>query len=188
MKSLVLALALLGLATGAQAGDPSVTGLTPGYSFSEYTGTAPVGNGSVDVNSALFYIDEQTVGGLKSWYIFFDPKRGQEVEATIHFDAPIQSVLTTRSALDSTNAVYGIDVDGDGAADDYGSSVFIGLEPDNQALWSVGGNSLYIKWSALDPGDHIRVLTAVPEPSTYALLIAGLFMIGVTTLRRGRTS
>jgi hypothetical protein len=44
---------------------------------------------------------------------------------------------------------------------------------------------LTFSFTANDPGDHIRVLTVVPEPATYALLATGLVaMAGLVRVRR----
>ncbi len=45
---------------------------------------------------------------------------------------------------------------------------------------------LTLDWNASNPGDHIRVLTAVPEPGTYALMAAGLLAVAGIARRRSR--
>jgi hypothetical protein len=187
--SLSVLASTLALCTGlAHAADPVPSGLPAGVSFQEYSGAAAVGNGHVDTRNVLWYIDEQTVGGLKSWYILFDPAGGQSTSATITFDRPIVDVLDTKAGLDGTNGTYGIDVDGDGVLDDYDTSFFIA--PELQALdtvsWLAGGNTVTIHWNAVDPGDHIRVLVQVPEPSTYALFGIGGLVLALATRRRRR--
>jgi len=186
---LKLALAACVLAAGgAHAADPVASGLPGGYSFSEYSGAAAVGAGLVDTSNQVFFIDEKTVAGIKSWYIFFDPAHVQSLTATITFDTPIVSVLDTKPALDGSNATYGIDVDGDGVFDDYATSLLIAPEPRDSTTWSVGGNTVTLDWLTADPGDHIRVLTqapAVPEPETWALLAAGLAALSWRGRRHG---
>jgi len=166
------------LAAGvARAGDPVASGLPAGYSFSEYSGPAAVGEGLVDTSNVAFFIDERSVAGIKSWYVFFDPERTQSLTATFTFDTAIVDVLDTKASLDASNATYGIDVDGDGVFDDYGTSLLIAPERGDATTWSVGGNTVSVDWLTADPGDHIRVLTlasAVPEPETWALLVAGV--------------
>lgn len=172
------------VATTAQAADPTLVNITPGFSFAEYSGAAAVGNNNVNLNSKLFFIDEKVASGWKAWYVFFDPKNSQKIDATIHFDQPIHAVLGTRATLDASNASYGIDVDGDGLFNDYQTSRLIGVESGDKAIWSLGGHDLRISWTASNPGDHLRVLTAVPEPSTYALFAVGLLGLGVASYRR----
>jgi hypothetical protein len=177
---LKLALIAFLLAAGtAQAGDPVATGLPAGFTFSEYSGTTAVGDGMVNVSNVLFFIDEKTVAGIKSWYIFFEPLTVENVTATITFDTPIVNVLDTKPGLDGSNATYGIDVDGDGIFDDYTTSLLIAPEGRDSTTWTVGGVTL--DWISLNPGDHFRVLTlatAVPEPETWALFAAGFALLG----------
>jgi len=48
------------------------------------------------------------------------------------------------------------------------------------------GNTLRIeRWTASDPGDNIRVITAgIPEPASWAMPIAGFGMVGFAARRR----
>lgn len=187
MKQTIRALTLsCGLAIGAaHASPPTAVDIPPGFSFAEYSGSAAVGQGDVNIASTLFYINEKVAEGWKSWYIFFDPGLGQDLVATLHFDQPIHAVLTTRSELDATNAAYGAD------SITYGTSRFIGLEycsvPHafcDTVSWVAGGQDLKLDWGALHPGDHIRVLVAVPEPANHLLFAAGLVGLALSLRRR----
>lgn len=188
MKSATLALACCLALGSAQGAAPLALGLDPGYSFSEYAGSAPVGLGDVDTPYTLFYIDEQAAAGYESWYVFFDPgPLTQELRVTIQFDRPIAAVLTTRAELDASNAAYGA------AGITYGSSRFMGLETCpvgrvycDAADWIAGGHELMLNWSAVHPGDHIRVLLTVPEPPNPMLFAAGLAGLALMLRRRRR--
>jgi PEP-CTERM motif len=173
--------AALFIAGTAQAADPVVGGLTPAtLSFAEYTGSTTTGEGLINSNT-LYYIDEMTGALGKSWFIFFEPTNTTDMTATITFDGPITGVYTTKANLDATNVPYGA------PGIDYGSSIFIGLEP--MDAFSFVGNVLTIDWHSGDPGDHIRVFTAVPavpEPETYVLFMAGLLAVGFIGRRRSR--
>jgi hypothetical protein len=186
MKTATAAVTLLAaLALGsARAAAPVVLDIDPGVSFAEYTGSAPVGQGNIDDSTTLFYVDEQTVDGVKSWFIFFDPAGLGRVDATLHFDLPIQAVLTTKSQLQASHAPYGVDIDGNGLFDDYAMHRFIGLERRNWIGWSAGGHELELSWTAADPGDHVRVLLAVPEPPSPMLFAAGLAGLALMLHRR----
>jgi hypothetical protein len=146
-----------------------------------------VGQGDVNIASTLFYIDEKVADGWKSWYVFFDPGVVQDVVATLHFDQPIHAVLSTRGELGASNAAYGAD------SIAYGTSRFIGLESCpvqhgfcDAVSWVAGGQDLKLDWSAIDPGDHVRVLVAVPEPANHLLFAAGLVGLALTLRRRRR--
>lgn len=186
MKKTVVS-SLAALASGiALAAPPTVVDISPGFSFAEYSGSEPVGKGLVDTPSTVFYIDEQVAGGYKSWYLFFDPgTRTQDVLATIHFDQPIAAVLTTKADLDASNAAYG------SSSVTYGTHRFIGLEACSTqhvfcdaVSWAPGGQELNLALSALEPGDHMRVLVAVPEPANTLLFAAGLAGLALVLRRR----
>ena len=181
MASLIaLAFATAGTAH-AGAGDPMASFGSPGWSFTEYTtstaGGAPVGNGLVDVNKTLYFVDEKAVNGVKSWYVFFDPLCRSVVDADITFSSVITGIVTDSKGLLLSDPVYGI---GDLT---YLNNRYTGLERGDFAR-QTGGSTLSIHWQASDPGDHVRIYTAVPEPQTYALLLSGLAMLALATRRR----
>lgn len=181
--SLALSAALV--ACGANAA-PAVDSMTTGFGMAEYTGSAAVGAGLVGVNSTLFYVDEQTQGGVKSWFIFFDPAGTQSIEATLDFGQPILGVVTTRAGLTATQASFSIDIDGDGLFNDYNlAPAAVGLEASDTVSYVVGGSTLTLDWRASNPGDHVRVLlSTVPEPGSFGLAALGL--AGLAGLRRPR--
>jgi hypothetical protein len=170
LRPAVLALAALVAAPAALAAAPVATALTPGFSFAEYTGAASVGAGDVDITGTLFYVDEQLIDGLKSWFIFYDPRGPSELTATLTFDAPIVDVITSFAGL-AGSSQFESDAVG------YRYARFTGLEGRDSIGFSQGGTSLRLSFHAVEPGDHIRVLTAIPEPGTYALMAGGLAML-----------
>ena len=185
----------LAFAASALAVDPVVSNFSingvgaSSSSFLEYTGSAAVGVGKVNQN-LLYFIDEK-IGvdpisheTVKSWYIFFDPKCVGVVEADITFSTVIKGVRTTAASLKETNSIFGIDVDGDRLLNDYRSRPLTGTERKDETGWSYLGDTLHISWKASNPGDHIRVTTLVPEPQTYAMMLAGLGLLGTVAFRR----
>ena len=74
------------------------------------------------------------------------------------------------------DVLYGV------SAVSYGSQSAMGLEVSDVATFA--NNVLTFDFPASDPGDHIRVLTRVPEPSSLALLALGLSAMGVASRRR----
>lgn len=173
-------LALVG--TAAQAADPTAA---LSRTFIEYTGNGPIGNDNIqdDKNFYWFYESSGTWMGqqVKSWFLFWDPKASLSVNGSVSFDANILFVLDTKATL-IASAAFGKA----GVTYDYSSSA-VGLETTDMANTSFGGAMLSLAgsgWTASNPGDHIRVLTAIPEPGTYALLIAGLGVLGLVARRR----
>ncbi len=177
--------ALLATAGHATAANPTITylkidGVQNLTSFEEYADKATtVGKGRVDIDK-LFFIDENEVDGVKSWYIFFDPSCHGTVDAKISFSDTILGVKTTKHELRATQALYGND------DFTYRTVKHTGLER-RDSFEVIYGNTLEIHWKAGDPGDHIRVLTAVPEPQSYALLLAGLGLVGAMARRRSKS-
>ena len=71
-----------------------------------------------------------------------------------------------------------------GVSYDYSRSA-VGLEATDRANTSFSGEVLSLRWNASNPGDHVRVFTAaIPEPQTYALMLAGLAAVGFMARRR----
>lgn len=159
-----------------------------------------VGVGSVDDPGILYGFDEKTVllaspltvdfkvgGGssiasgttIQSHYIFFDPGVSQSVLGLVTFNFPILGLITSTAKLSSTDGTLGLP---SSSGITYGSVPATGLEGGDS--FAVFGTSLALGWSASSPGDHIRVITAVPEPGTYAMMAAGLALLGFMARRR----
>ena len=179
-----LAIATL-LGASAHAADPSAS-LT--RTFTEYAGTGPVGDGSINDNTHFYWMFESTGiwsgQAVNSWYLIWEPLDRLTVSGTITFDAPILFFQDDKSELVAT-AAFGKP----GVSYSYASGL-VGLEtPDkNNTSWS--GSTLTLAgsgWNAGSSGDHVRVMTAVnpvPEPGTYALMLGGLGVVGLLARRR----
>jgi hypothetical protein len=179
MKKLAfIAVALLsaGLAQGAD--DPSAS---LNRNFAEYTGAGPIGNNNL--NSNTFYWMFESSGSLmgqnvNSWFLIWDPSSGN-VNGSVTFDGEILGVMDQRAEL-IVSASFGKS----GVSYDY-SNALIGLEYGDRANTSFSGEVLTFGWNASNPGDHVRVFTAaIPEPQTYALMLAGLGAVGFMARRR----
>ncbi|MEQ1806567.1 MAG: PEP-CTERM sorting domain-containing protein [Burkholderiaceae bacterium] len=189
--SLVCGFAAAFAADGAPnaTGTFTAQGSSSAISFLSYDSKVPVGVGQVDTNS-LFFIKEKTgtyeSQYVQSWYIFFDPSCVAVVDANITFSGGILGI-------DRTSKDLGLSTKAFGSNDTvYGMQRHTGLENrDSKNTYVLGtdASTLHIHWKAGDPGDHIRVYTVAhaPEPGTYALMLAGLGVLGAVARRRARS-
>jgi hypothetical protein len=181
----VLASALLSALTftAAQA-EPVALALPQGVTLAPYLGGTPVGIGAIDDSDTLFFVREQRHDNVQSWLLHYDPQGVRALSATVDFGQTILGVLESSTALLASQANWGIDIDGNGVFDDYGAARLMGLEDEDQVQWIAGGSMLTLQWRSADPGDMVRVFTAVPEPATLAL--AGLALAAAGLARRRR--
>jgi hypothetical protein len=179
-RSLAVALALAASSTVATA-QPTAS-LPLGFTFVDWltVNNATVGIGAVDDDNTIYYLKEKQIGNLQSWLIFLDPEQSQMAAGTIVFSSPIVSLFTTTTQIVSQTRQYQLT-----PTVTYGADPRTGLENEDTA--SFLGNELTFFFGAIDPGDHVRVLTSVsvvPEPSTYALLATGLAALTAIARRR----
>lgn len=174
-----IAAAIALLAGQAVAAAPSAS---LNRSWNEYAGTQAVGNNKVQNDQSAFWVYEGTGSWLgqavKSWFVFWDPRSSSQLKGSIDFGQDILFVHDEKAELMAT-AGFGKA----GLSYDY-SNKLVGLEGADRANTSWSGQTLTLKWNASNPGDHVRVMTAVPEPGTYAMFGAGLLALGLMARRR----
>jgi hypothetical protein len=113
--------------------------------------------------------------------LVFDPPGGTgplpEISGFVTFDRPVIAVVTQNLQLVLSDFLGK-------PATHFDSTPHRGLEESDYFSLSPDGLTLTYFFRARDPGDNIRVLTAVPEPGTWAMLIAGFGLIGLAARRR----
>jgi hypothetical protein len=165
-------------------GAPYTPTATVSKTFSQYpkSSTVALGSGLVDVTNLYWlYETRGTYGGQRvdSWLFFFDPNGSSAVSGTVSFAENVLQVFSTQATLQATSAFQNTEYT-------YNYVNAVGLESNDTV--SFGGQTVNLSWNASDPGDYIRVMTAVPvpEPATYAQLAGGLALMGAIARRRRR--
>lgn len=140
----------------------------------------------VGADSSGLFIKAGTV--VSSHYFQWDPGAGSAstVDARIKFDSEIFAFITSDNNLFNSDTFLGLD------GYDYADFGLRGLESSDITNFSAGGDNrlVDISWYAASPGDWTRLVTAyspvsaVPEPSTYALMLGGLGLVGFMASRR----
>ncbi len=114
--------------------------------------------------------------------IVFDPTSSRTLRGYVGFDRKILAVITRRDTLMASDFL-------NGGVTAFDNPIARGLEINDHNNTSFLGNMLTIDWTASAPGDNIRVITSyVPEPASWALMIAGFGMIGLAARRRARAT
>lgn len=177
---------VLALTCGAARAEPVAVELDAAVQLAPYVGVSPLGVGAVDVDARLYFVREQRIGHVQSWLLFFDPRRPARLVGTIDFGQPILGVLTGSAELLQSQSRWGIDIDVDGLFDDYGAARAMGLESQDRVDWLAGDSWLTLDWVASDPGDMVRVFSAVPEPASWTLAALALAAAAAARSRRRR--
>ncbi len=112
---------------------------------------------------------------VNSQLLNFDPLVNRSARGTVTFNGRILGLATTQSLLNASNFLGRPGVT-------YSFVSASGLEGGDVVTFA--GNVLTYNISASNPSDTIRVLTAVPEPASWAMLIAGFGLIGAVSRRR----
>lgn len=146
------------------------------YGFDEKTNVQLPANLGVNLGGGTSLFNNGSINAgrrVSSHFLFFDPRFVGVAGGSIRFSHRILGVLRTSSAQTATDALFGA------SGVTYVPQSARGLELFDVAFWTSGNNqTLNYAWTASNPGDHLRVLTAVPEPATWAMMILGFGLIG----------
>ncbi len=114
---------------------------------------------------------------VNSHAVNFDPGKGRSVRGTIVFNGPVLGLIWTRARLLATNGILGA------VGTTYLTPGNVGFENKTDSA-TFSGNTVSFNLTASSPGDTFRVLTAVPEPDTWAMMLIGFGMISMALRRR----
>lgn len=113
---------------------------------------------------------------VSSHYLHFDPDQNLTAIGSVTFSSKILGVIVSRPRLLTSLGLAAGNVT-------YLHPTLVALEDFDLAGFS--GNTLFFNIEAGDPGDSIRIITAgVPEPASWAMLIAGFGLVGAVSRRR----
>jgi hypothetical protein len=129
---------------------------------------------------------------FNSHVVAFDPAgaEARTAEGHVLFDRDIVALFTGRRLLETTAPLFGAP----GTSYQHPAQVGLELDIDRVQVDPTNRRRLDYFFSTSSPGDMVRVFTfaapivesPVPEPSTWALLIAGFGLVGATARRRVR--
>lgn len=112
---------------------------------------------------------------VNSHFLVFDPSTSRRAIGSVTLSERILGVATTRNLLNGSNFLGSSQV-----TYNFGNSS--GLEGND--IVTFAGDMLSFDLSASSPSDSIRILTAVPEPASWTMLIAGFGLVGAAARRR----
>jgi hypothetical protein len=112
---------------------------------------------------------------IRSHYVNFDPAQQRGAIGTITFNGPILGIIWERRQLIDSHFLGAAGVN-------YVNPTLVGFEDNDFATFS--GNTVSYDLNASSPGDSFRVITGVPEPESWAMLIAGFGLVGWAARRR----
>ena len=142
------------------------------FAFNELQGVTLGSNLAVDVGSSPILAGTR----VNSHIIVFDPVQSRSMEGNVSFNRNVIGIITSRNRLIASNFLGLPFVT-------YNTPSAVGLESGTDTAWFVG-NTVFVDFQASNPGDEIRVLTAVPEPASWAMLITGFGLVGAAMRRR----
>ncbi len=199
VAALAATTAITGVASAAIVGG-AVTGGTAvayGGSFTIISAPPEVGDDDLQTSNLIAFDELQGVrmsrnftpnigsrilkgARVSSHGIAFDPSLYRTVTGWVEFDRKVLGVVTGRVKLNNTHDLLGAP----GTAYD----IVAGAGGEANDIFTVDALNPYrlnISMQSNSPGDFVRVITAaVPEPSTWAMLIAGFAMIGMMRRRQ----
>lgn len=183
-KLACLGAAVLSLAAGSAYAQtaPYTPTASLNKTFGQYNGvpTTVLGSGNVDVTNFYWLYEKRgTSGGqaVDSWLLFFDPLGSSSVAGSVTFAQSVLQVFGTRADLQNSSSFQ---------RTGYTYNYSVNVAPEAGDTTTFSGKTVNLNWGASDPGDYVRVLTAVPEPATYAQMAAGLWLMGMVVRRRQR--
>lgn len=189
----------IGLLAATHASAAIVSGTASGTFTLLASPPAAVGNNNINIDNTVFGFNElQGVlvstapafdlgivtdpNGVRvdSHYIYFDPLKTSSISGSVTFSGNILGVYYSHNTLLDSKDEFGL------SGVTYNHPAAVGLESGDLPV-TISGSTISFNWTASNPGDHIRVITAaVPEPEAWAMLSLGLGLIGALARRRTR--
>ncbi len=115
---------------------------------------------------------------VASDFFVFDPARTSLASGTITFANNVLGIISTRTGLIAIRptSAFGL------AGVTVNTPTLVGFERGDTA--SFAGNTVSLRLTGASPGDTFAVLTAVPEPSTWMMMLFGFGVAGFALRRR----